>query len=212
MLGPPNNAGQIHGRDILKNAPTNDQILRYNSSTKKWGPAGIPPFYDYLKLMVGGSMVPVTNPATVDQAETTTNKVNYVYGEFTDGGSESLQWAVDMPVDWNGDSPTLGKISAEFIWTALSGSGTVKFVLSGNIFADDSILDSALASIGNSIDTLLDVGDLHISPATTESLISAVDVNGKYVVFKVTRDSANDTLNATARLIGIRIKFIRTVA
>lgn len=42
VIGPPKNAGQIHGKDILATVPSNNMVLKYNSATKKWGPANVP--------------------------------------------------------------------------------------------------------------------------------------------------------------------------
>ena len=53
--------------------------------------------------------------------ETTTNKNNYIFANFTDGGTETLQWFMDMPSDWNSSDANLGKVSFfsnmdRFIW------------------------------------------------------------------------------------------------
>jgi hypothetical protein len=171
------------------------------------------PFFDYRTLYPGGAMVPTVDPAgMVEQYETTTNKNNYVAGQFTDGGTDELQWLVDFPEDWDGDHATLGKIIITPIWTAASGSGTVKFVFTGKLFANDDALDTALAAIGDSTDTLITAEDVHVGPASTAAVISPISAGAKTAILKVTRDSANDTLNATARLIAVRVKFIRTLA
>jgi len=169
---------------------------------------------DYFTLYPIGASVPSSNTATppVDRYETTTNKINQVYGVFTDGGTETLQWSHVFPNDWNGDDATLGKIIAQFGWTALSGSGTVKWVLKGKILPNDAALDTAFAAIGDATDTLITAEDQHLSPATTGAVISPVASGGKKVVFEVSRDSANDTLNATALLLEVPIQFIRTLA
>jgi hypothetical protein len=168
--------------------------------------------YGYVTLMTGSSMTPTTNPANMDQAETSTNKNNYIYSEFTDGGSENAQWMADMPGDWYSADANNGKLTFNFIWTAASGTGTVHWDVAGKIFPDDAAIDTALASIGDATDTLTTAGDLHISPDTTAAVVTSVGTGGRTVIFKVTRDSASDTLNANARLIGVRIKYIRTLA
>ena len=178
--------------------------------------AGVPAITisDYFTLYPMGASVPSTDTVNppVDRYETTSNKINQVYGVFTDGGTETLQWSHVFPNDWNGDDATLGKIIAQFGWTALSGSGTVKWVLKGKIFPNDAALDTALAAIGNATDTLITAEDQHLSPATTAAVVSPIAAGGKKVVFEVSRDSANDTLNATALLLEVPIQFIRTLA
>jgi len=162
--------------------------------------------------MAGSSMIPTTNPAVVDQWETTTNKNNFIYGNFTDGGSESLQWIVDMPADWNSADATAGKLTYTFLWTAQSGSGTVQWDIAGKLFPNDAALDTALAAIGSAPDdTLITAGDMHVSEPTTAAVVTSAGTGGQTAIFKVTRNSAGDTLSATAQLIGVRIGYIRTV-
>lgn len=167
---------------------------------------------DYFALYPMGASRPSSNTANppIDKGETAGGNT-YVYGVFTDGGTETLQWTHVFPDDWNGDDATLGKIVSNFGWTAASGSGTVKWVLKGKIFPNDAALDTALVEIGNATDTLITAGDQHLSPATTAAVISPVAAGGKKVVFEVSRDSANDTLNATALLLEVPIQFIRTL-
>ena len=88
----------------------------------------------------------------------------------------------------------------------------MKWVLKGKIFPNDAALDTALAAIGNATDTLITAEDQHLSPATTAAVVSPIAAGGKKVVFEVSRDSANDTLNATALLLEVPIQFIRTLA
>jgi len=66
--------------------------------------------------------------------------------------------------------------------------------------------------VGTATDTLITAGDMHLSPASTGAVVTSAGTGGQTVIFKVTRDSATDTLGATARLIGVRITYIRTLA
>jgi hypothetical protein len=168
--------------------------------------------YGYVSLMTGSAMIPYTNPANVDQNETTTNKNNYIYGEFTNGGSENLQWLVDMPSDWNSADATNGKVSFIPLWTAGSGSGTVEWDFAGKCFPNDAALDTAVAAVGTSTDTLISANDMHIGPGSTAAVITSAGTGGQTCLIKVTRNSGADTLSATAQLIGVRIQYIRTLA
>jgi hypothetical protein len=80
------------------------------------------------------------------------------------------------------------------------------------LFPDDAALDTALAAIGDSQDSYITSGDIHIGPATTAAAITSVGTGGNTAIIKVTRDSATDSLGGTAELIGLRIKYSRILA
>lgn len=153
--------------------------------------------------MAGSAMITTTNPGDMGQQETSGQKNNYIYLAFTDEGTETAQWIVDFPADWNSSA----NVILTPIWTAQSGSGTVHFDITGKLFNNDNALDTALSAIGDSEDTLITAGDLHIAPDTTGAAISPVSSGGNTAIIKVVRDSGTDTLAATAQLIGIRIKY-----
>jgi hypothetical protein len=166
------------------------------------------PLFGYVTLMAGSAMVTTTNPTVMNQWETTTNKNNYISLNFTDGGSEVAQWIVDFPADWN----STGNVIFTPIWTAAEGSGTANFTIKAKLFPDDAALDTALATVGTSIDTLTAVGDVDVGPATTGAAITSVGTGGNTAIIQVSRDSSQDTLSGTAQLIGLRIKYVRNLA
>jgi hypothetical protein len=127
---------------------------------------------------------------------------------FTDAGTETAQWIVDFPGDWNSSA----NVIFTPLWTAQSGSGTVHFDISGKLFANDDAIDTALAAIGDSQDTLLTAGDMHVAPDTNGAAISPVSSGGNTAIINVARDSATDSLGGTAQLLGLRIKYVRTLA
>jgi hypothetical protein len=158
--------------------------------------------YAYVTLMVGSAMYPTTNPpSNFNQVETTTNKNNYIYANFTAASSNNTQWIVDMPSDWNG-----GNIVGNFLWTTSAGTGTANFTLSGYRFADNINLDTALPLVGYSVDTVQTVGYMHVSPDTSAA---AVTGTGNTIIFKVGRGA--DSLTYPAQLMGVRIKYIKTI-
>jgi hypothetical protein len=156
-------------------------------------------------------MVTTTNPSTMSQTETATNKNNYISTDFTDGGSEVAQWIVDFPSDWNATA----NVQFTPLWTATSGTGGVNFTVKAKIFPDDAALDTALVQVGDSsTDTLTSTGDLHVSGTTTGAVITSVGTGGNTAIIAVNRNSgaADDTLGATVQLIGLRVKYTRTIA
>ena len=153
-------------------------------------------------------MVTTTTPTVMNQWETATNKNNYISLNFTDTGSEGAQWIIDFPADWNSTAPVVFTP----IWTAAEGSGTVNFTVAGKLFPNDAALDTALVNISYSVDTLITAGDVHVGPDTTGAAITSVATGGNTAIIRVVRDSATDTLSGTAQLLGLRIKYIRSLA
>jgi len=165
------------------------------------------PVFGYVTLMAGSSMVATTNPATMNQFETTTNKNNYISLNFTDGGVENAQWMVDFPDDWN----RTGNVIFAPIWTAETGAtGTVNWTIAGKLLGDSAVLDTAVVNISSTVDTLDHVNDLCVAPDTTGAAITALGT-GNTAIIKVVRDPG-DTGTFVAKLIGLRIKYIRSLA
>jgi len=168
--------------------------------------------YNYITLFPVGCMVPTTNPAGIDQAESGAATTNYVYGAFSLAGenTEQLQWLVNLPADWT----TGGNITAKFYWTVDTGTGThtVKWQLAGVMLPDNTALATAYATIGAIQDAIQTQKYVHTTSATTGAIISgsASDL----VAFQVKRvivDSGTDT-TSDARLIAVQIKYSRTPA
>lgn len=183
----------------------NNWNATYNATYDAKAPATV---YGYVTLMAGSAMVTTTNPTVMNQWETTTNKNNYISLNFTDGGSEVAQWIMDFPADWN----STGNVVFTPVWTAAGGSGTCNFTIKAKLFPDDAALDTALATVGTSIDTLTAVGDVDVGPDTVGAAITSVGTGGNTAIIAVSRDSANDTLSGTGQLIGLRVKYIRSLA
>ena len=175
----------------------------YNATYDAKAPATV---FGYVTLMAGSSMVATTNPATMNQWETTTYKNNYISLNFTDGGTETAQWIVDFPADWN----RTGNVIFTPLWTASSGANTVNWTIAGKLLGDDAALDTQVVNISSIVDTLITAGDLHVADPTAGAVITGVGT-GNTAIIKVIRDPG-DTGTFTAELIGLRIKYIRTLA
>lgn len=170
---------------------------------------------DYVTLMAAGCMVPVTTPATVDQAEIAAGATyaNYVYIEFaknasTTVGAQFIQWATCMPSDWNG-----GNLTAVIDWltTGADTTNATKFILTARRYANATNLATALTTgVTTAEQASAGAGYLNLM---TETAAFTVTGSGNWIVFSLTRVApAGTDLNATVRVLGMKIKYIRTLA
>lgn len=142
--------------------------------------------------------------ASLAQVESSTNDVNIKVLDFDGAGTskEYAEFGIQSPSYWDA-----GTITAQFIWYATAGSGTVNWELQGLALSDDDALDTAYGTLQEVTDTLTATGDVHITAETSAITIAGTPVAGDWLQFKVARDPANDTNTSDARLVGIRIRF-----
>lgn len=142
--------------------------------------------------------------APLVQFESTTNDVNVWLLDFDGAGSakESAEFGIQAPTYWD-----LGTVTAQFVWYATAGSGTVNWEIQGLARSDDDALDTAYGTLQEVTDTLLATGDVHITAETSAITIGGTPAAGDWLQFRVNRDPANDTNTSDARLMGVRIRF-----
>ena len=144
----------------------------------------------------------LTSGAGQGTTETPVNRVMRRTLDFDATTQEFAQFAIGMPKSWNE-----GSVSAEFLWTAASGTGAVVWGLQGVARSDDDPLEAAFGAAQEITDTLLSAGDVHRSAETSPIVLGGSPAEGDLVVFQLYRDPADiaDTLNADAQLIGVRL-------
>lgn len=142
--------------------------------------------------------------ASITQVESSTNDVNIKVLDFDGAGTnkEYAEFGIQSPTYWDA-----GTITAQFVWYATAGSGTVNWEIQGLAFSDDDALDTAYGTLQEVTDTLLATGDVHITAETSAVTIAGTPAAGDWLQFKVARDPANDTNTSDARLMGVRIRF-----
>lgn len=159
-------------------------------------------------LMQGVHTIPVlasamfsrtTNGAAAGLTELATNDVMLASKDFDQTTSEGVQFYVPMPKSWDE-----GTVTAQFGWTAASGTGTVIWSISGTAFSDDDAMDTAFSGAQTATDTLLTANDMHISPVTSAITIAGTPAESDFVIFQITRD-ISDTLNADAKLVWCKV-------
>jgi hypothetical protein len=177
----------------------------YNTSGQLLATATAPPYNKTLVLMAGSSMIPVTKPATLDQAELAAGAPNYIYGEYAAGGDEYLQWITEMPAGWDGVNLTL---IIDWLTTSAT-TNYVKWELYAKRFTNAVTLNTALASVTTVEDQNNGASYLN---STTETAAFTVTGTGNFVVFALTRIApTGTTLAAAARVINMQIKYSTTV-
>lgn len=143
----------------------------------------------------------VTAGCTHEQYEMATSVVNVQGLAFDQTTQEFAQFQIILPRKWN-----IGTVTAVPYWTAIAGSGTVQFGISGGAYANDDALTVALGTPQTSDDTLIATNDLHTGPETSAITLSGTPADADFLVFQVSRNPASDTLSGDAILLGISIR------
>lgn len=147
-----------------------------------------------------------TNGAAYVEFETTTNDVMIPSFDFDPGATnEAIQFGFPAPKSW--DEST---VTAQFFWTATSGSGNVIWGIQGLARSDDDALDTAFGTAQEVTDTLIATNDMHVTSATAAMTFGGTPAEGDWLFLQVYRNSASasDTLTAAdAKLIGVRLNF-----
>lgn len=139
---------------------------------------------------------------SLQQGETSSNKVNYFYWPFLHTDTKNLFHHIALPAKYLGT--TMPQVS--LIWTAVAGSAgdTVRWGVKGRFAADDATIDGSWGSAVTIDDALLAQGDVHVT-SWTEFTPSGSGNDG-LLFFQIYRDHTTGTLAQTARLISVRFR------
>lgn len=151
------------------------------------------------------SMTPrVTNGAGGATEEYATNDIMMDYFLFDYATEEGVQFKINLPDEWD-----LGNIKAKFYWDVVTG-GTVGHTLSWGIKAgalsNDNAIDAALGSEVTVSDTILAVGDLHVTAATAAVTVGGSPALEDMIVFQVVR-KVSGTSVTDVKLLGVSIQY-----
>ncbi len=155
-------------------------------------------------VLPAGSMTPTTTAgcASVSTVEAGTNDIDYKVLDFDKDTDESAFTIFSMPDSWDG-----GTITFQPIWTTAGTTGTVVFSLAGRAYANDDAIDQAYGTPQTSTDTFIAAADVHIAPTSSAITLAGTPAGGQLVQLKITRDVSEDTLDADARLIAVKIEY-----
>jgi hypothetical protein len=149
-------------------------------------------------LSILQAVVPITNGATIDQYESSTNKINQDYALFPAASTKYLQWKIGLD-DWN---TTTIKVEPVFD-SESANSGNVVFTFDALRLPDGGTIDSAWGTAVSSDDTYQGAGKQHIGPQTAN--ITPAGASGAEIVLRITRGT--DTLDGDVRLTGIWVEW-----
>ncbi len=151
----------------------------------------------------GAAMTKRTTDGPADaSSETTTNKIMVTGLEFDPDTPQFAQFTVAMPKSWNE-----GKVTAEFIWMAATGTGSARWGIHGVAISDADALDAAFGTAQEVTDALGTVDTLRKTAETSALTIAGTPAAGDLAVFQVYRDADDgaDTLTGAATLLGVRL-------
>lgn len=154
------------------------------------------------------AMVPRdTNGAAVASEEYATNDVmsdHYLFDSITE---EGIQFKLAMPDAWDRST-----IKVKVFWDAATGASAsdgVTWGIAAMAKSNDDAIDAAFPASVDTDDTVIAVGDLHVSPASAAVTVSGTPAIGDLIFFEVTRvvGDANDDMAEDAKLLGIQIQY-----
>lgn len=144
----------------------------------------------------------ITNGAALGIVELSTSLQPLETLDFDTSTQEFAVFLWAPPKRWD-----RGAITAQFYWTAASGSGGIAFALQGVAVGNDDALNATYGTEQVATDTFIAANDMHLTSATSAITIGGSPADGDGVWLRVKRVPANgsDTLAVDAKLIGVKI-------
>jgi len=149
-----------------------------------------------------------TNGAQADTEELATNDIMNEQYLFDGSTSEAIQFKMTMPDDWN-----LSTIKAKIYWDGSSGASPSDGVVWGvraRAVGNDDAIDGSWGTEITVSDTLIALGDMHVTAATSAITVGNTPALGDMIYFEVTRKPADgsDTMSEDAKFFGMSIQYV----
>lgn len=141
----------------------------------------------------------LTSGAVTGMFETPTYKINYPTLDFDQSITKYAQTDVVLPIDCS-------QFRAQFIWTAPSGAGNVRWGIKNLVMDDWEPLDVSMSSAQYVVDSKFSTSGTHKTSFTSGFIPGGIgEIENLAVKLEVFRDASNvlDTLNADAKLLGV---------
>ena len=143
-----------------------------------------------------------TNGAEPLTKEFATNDIMIDYLAFDSTTEEGVQFKMMIPDEWD-----LSTIKFKFFWdAAATASGTVVWGVRAGALSDSDAIDAALGTEVTVTDTLLTVGDMHISPATAAVTVGGTPALADMIIFQVVAKTSG-TIAVDQFLMGVAIQY-----
>jgi hypothetical protein len=172
------------------------------------GPTGPGPDGKLFLSGAGGWPSTTAGCQTNTKTEMATNKENYYTLDFDAATTESAEWTVAMPSDWDAST-----ITAVFYW--MHGGTTTNFgvtwALDAYSFGDSDAGDAAFGTQQHIPDTGGTTSDVYISDATPAITVGGTPAAGELVQFRVQRlpNDGDDSMAVDAKLLGVMLTYGR---
>ena len=137
--------------------------------------------------------------------ESTTNKENIWYADFDKDTDENIEWSIILPNDFATDATAT--MTAQFVWTAASGSGNVTWACKWISYGDNEVIDAAYGTAQSVTDTLQTANYKHVSSATAAITGAGTPAAGEFAQIRVYRDVSEDGLTTDARLMSVILTY-----
>lgn len=190
-----NTTGNLTNASVSGTAATT-KLVTSDGTNLSWQ---TPKVKSIILTAAGGYPVASYAAGTPTSAETTTNKVNYYYSDYTDTTCY-LNWNIILPSDYNAST-----VTAKVYWMPTTGSGDVIWKVAGICYGDNTAIDAAYGTASDSTDTIITTNSIHISPAATVTL-GGTPAAEKLCNISLGRNPA-DSCTATVRFLALKLDY-----
>lgn len=160
---------------------------------------------DHVRINAGAFKANTTEPATADDTETTTNKVNYDGWSFANGETNRITASFMFPTTWN-----LSTVTYKIDWTTTATSGDAEWSVRMMSLADNDPEDTAYGTAVTVTDTAnATASDRNRTAESAALTVGNTPADFDTIIIEVSRqdDGSPDTLAAAAVFRAITIEF-----
>lgn len=183
--------------------PTADRTFTLPDAS---GTAAFERAYDYIWIDAGAMVPQTTSGAEADTNEYATEDIMADRLLFDGSSAEHAQWKLVLPPHWDA-----GTVKVKIYWdadTGASAADTVEWEVAAAARANDDAIDDTWGTAVTVGDTVIAVGDVHITAASGAITIGNTPAVDDLIWFKIQRDPAGtDDMTEDAALLGVMLEY-----